>query len=457
VGGAPAASRARAIVTRAVVASGLVVLAAGAFASLRSVRAEIVEPTTPAVIALGSGGAWPTERGDASRDGRVSRLPATPTRRWVRALGNRIDWPPVVDVRDPNGTDGRVLLVTSPGGGGASETALVELDAATGNVRATTELRTPAFDGPTEALGATQIDGAAAAPIVLPDGTRVVLTMRGFAIGVRRDGGLRFRTRLGGEFGSVPRAGLAPLPSGGFVVARRPELIELDARGTIVDRVRLEVAPAIAVRPSGAIVAVTPQGDLVSWRAHRVVRTLGNFGDRATGGCIGGVAIARRGAREYAVCASDLLVEQIDLQTGDRSALLARPMVPFRTAPALGRASEIAIVLSGGTLVGASAQGLDLGPYDVPGSSTVAPAKDGGIAFATSGGEVAPILADDGAVAWAGTDGVALAHPDLPPTLVARCGGGVFAATVAGLASAGPGTLVVACATGRVELLADRP
>ena len=440
--------------SRWVAALSIAGLLALGVATLTPSHAEVVDPTIATSFGAASGGEakWASDRGGGPRAGRAQSLPMMPHLRWSRGSLGRIDWPLAVDGA------GNVVLVVAPSGGGL-EGQLVELAAANGAPLSVTKLRSP--NGDLDGLAALQPDSAAGAPIILGNGTRVVVTIRGFAVGIAPGGTVLFRTRLASELASVPRVGMAPLPGGGFAVARRPELIELDAHGTIVDRVRSDVAPFIAARDNGEVIAINNQGELYSWRAHRVPRLIGTFGDKGAssdGPCRGGLALDGSslpgGRRERAICVSESLVEQLDLVTGYRKALLPKLPVPYRTAPAIGGKGDLAVVIAGGTVLGVGALGNDLGPFDVPGAAPLSLGKDGGLAYIPALNEIAPIVADDGAIAWASADGVAIARTGVL-SKISRCGG-VFGSSTAALASAGAGTLVVACADGKVEVYADK-
>lgn len=431
---------------------GLLAIGAVSLSNTRDSRAEVVDPTAATSFGGSASAPWSSDRGGGSRNGRATSLPVMPHLRWSRGSLGRIDWPVVVD------SAGNVVLVVAPSGGGL-EGQLVELAAATGVPASVTKLRSP--NGDLEGIAALQPDSAAGAPIILGNGTRVVVTIRGYAVGVAPGGTVLFRTRLASELASVPRVGLTPLPGGGFAVSRRPEMIELDAHGVIVDRVRTDVAPFIAARDNGEIVAISNQGELFSWRAHRVPRSIGTFGDKGTssdGPCRGGLALDGSslpgGRRERAICVSESLVEQLDLVTGLRKALLPKLPVPYRTAPAIGSKGDLAVVIAGGALLGIGSLGNDLGPFDVPGAAPLSLGKDGGVAYIPALNETAPIVADDGAIAWASADGVAIARSGAV-SKITRCGG-MFGSSTTALASAGPGTLVVACADGKVELHSDK-
>ncbi len=422
-------------------------------------RAEVVDPTVATSIAVGEGGAaWANDRGGPSRAARVQSLPREPKLRWTRGVGGRLDWPAISDA------NGNVVAVVAPSGGGAAEGQLVELSGTNGNPKSAAKLRTPAASSETTLEGMLPLmaDSAAGPPVILTNGTRVVVTVRGYALGIAPGGTILFRTKLGGEIASVPRVGVAPLPNGGFAVARRPEMIELDSHGTIVDRVRIDVGPYLAVRENGEVVSVNAQGDVYSWRAHRVPRNVGSFSApiaTAEGPCRGGVVIDGVAAptkgerRERALCANEQVVEQLDLNSGVRKALMGKLPVPYRTGLSVGARGDLAITIAGGALLGIGALGNDLGPFDVPGAAPIA-MKDSGVAYIPAVGEVAPIIADDGAMAWGSSDGVAILRAGVV-SKVSRCGS-MFASSTAGLGSAGAGTLLISCIDGKVELWADK-
>ena len=421
--------------------TGLLVLAEHAIAPA---SADAIDPTVAATITIGDGGAiWPTERGSAQRDARAISLPAARALRWSHRIAARLESAPVV------AADGAVVVVGTSSGSGGIETTLFDLGALDGHERAATRID----------------DTVAAAPILLSSGLRVLITQRGDAIGVDPSGSIRFRTALGGDFSSVARVGVVPLPGGGFSVARRADLIELGGNGTIAGRVRLEVSPAIAARADGTTVGVAPTGELWLWRAGTLPRSPGTFGDRAmfavgTQVCPGGPVLDVGGSgpgahkpRAICVLAAENVVEAIDLQTGEHSPLLTKPLLPFHTTVAVGLAGDIAVGSAGGTVTGIGPGGLEYGPIDLPGMIGVFGSKDGGLSLPTTG-EIPPIVAADGAVLYGASEGIAIARAGVPATTLTQCRG-PFATTVAGVASAGPGAVVVACTEGRIELFAD--
>lgn len=434
---------------------------------VREVHADLVDPTVATSLAVGTGG---NDR-NPSRDGRVESLPVVPARRWMQSLPGRIDFPPAI-VRDGAGKGDVVVVSTMQG-----ESALVELAAKDG-AATSVKLQVPNVMLETTAAGAPKLengssDFAAAAPIVLANGTRVVVTTRGNVFGVAPTGNVVFRTKTGGALASATNVGIVPLPNGGFALQRGGELLELDAHGAVVDRTKLDVQSGLAVRESGEIVAVTAFAEVYGWRAGHVPRLLGVFGEKGSTpprclgsgqstGSTGGVAIAgahggagTAGTHERAVCVSEGRVDVLDLATGRSVSVLDKDTsgakgLPFRTAAAVGPNGEIVTVAAGGALVGLGTGGGDFGPFDVPGAAQFGlVGKDGGITFPSGGlGEIAPLVANDGAVAWGSADGVALERNGIVTKVNVRCSN-------AWLASAGAKTLVVACNDGKVELLVD--
>jgi hypothetical protein len=440
---------------RALGIAALLALAAFAFGT----GAEQLKPSVATTFAVGDGGAaFATDRGPAARNGRVSSLPSNAKLRWSVGVGTRLDWPAVVDAK------GRAVVAATHN----AEGVLVELELANGKAVSVTKLRTAAAQGEPalEGLSPLQADAAAGPVVLLASGTRVVVTIRGWALGVAPGGSVVFRTRLGGELSSVPRVGVVPLPGGGFAVARRPEVLELDAHGNVVDRVRLELSPYLAARENGEVLGVTPNGELFGVRAGRLPHRHGSFSEKGAsteGPCRGGLVLdgsekpAPGGRRERAVCVSDRLVEQVDLASGVRKALLGDAIgkLPYRAAPALAKDGTLVTPIAGGALVGLAPQGGELGPWDLPGSVPAAAfgGKDGGTAFVGSVGEVAPLVADDGAVAWGSSDGVGVLRAGVA-SRVGRCAG--FASnTLVGLSGAGPNALLLACADGKLQLVGD--
>lgn len=438
-----------------VAALGLCALAASAWlgGAVSTADADVMDPTVEKTIAIGTGGAtWATDRGSAQRNGRVESLPTLPNRKWKRNIGAAINFAPVV------ARDGAVILLVPATGAAASESTLLELSPTDGKTRQSTRIG----------------DVAAAGPVLLASGLRVVVSVRD-AIGIDAAGVIRFRTALGGSVATTGRAVIVPLPTGGFSIARAGELLELDSAGTIAGRVKLDITAPIAARDNGETVAVAPNGDLFTWRAGKVPRLVGTFGDKALqaagianvcpfgpvlDGASGSATAGKRRERALCVLGNEVLVEQLDLATGKRSAVLATPvpLLHFRTTVAVGAGGDVALGSSDGTVSGLGPTGLEYGPIDVPGAvSLLGLGKDAGIFGTASQGEFAPLVAEDGAVLFGSTDGVAIAYPTGLVSRISKCAGasGAALATVAGVASAGPHAVLLACSNGDVELIGE--
>lgn len=405
--------------------AGLVAAAATLSVSLSATtpvavaEASPLDPTVPKTVVVGTGGAlWPTARGGYGRTGRSPvALPRGGKTAWSRGLSGRVEYPPLVD------DAGTTVVVTA---GGGTEGTLVQLAPKDGKPLVTK------LDGP-----------PITAPAILGNGTRVVVTPL-YALGYGKDGVQRWKTLLEGGGNAV--VSMTPLPTGGFALLRGEEVIELDGNGVVAGRTKLAVQPRLlAAREGGEVVGVAASGDVWTWRAGKLPRLLGKFS-----ACTHGVAVIRdpSGKQESVVCASDALIDQLDVATGKRKALLGKGLFPFRTAPALDGRSTVVATSAYGVLVGTGPAG-EVGPYEVPGAQLLLPGKE--VSVALGGGEVAPIVDDAGTTLWGGSDGVAAAWPGAVPVRIAKCDG-LDLATLAGIAPVGPKAVVVACRNGRIEL-----
>lgn len=386
-------------------------------------EASPLDPTVPKTIVVGTGGAlWPTARGAYGRTGRSPvALPRGGKTVWSRGLSGRIEYPPLVD------DVGTTVVVTA---GGGTEGTLVQLSPKDGKPLV------------------TKLDGAPiTAPAILGNGTRVVITPL-YALGYGKDGVQRWKTLLEGGGNAV--VSMTPLPTGGFALLRGDEVLELDGNGVVAGRTKLAVQPRLlAARDGGEVVGVAATGEVWSWRAGKLPRLLGKFS-----ACTHGVAVVRdaSGKQESVVCASDALIDQLDVATGKRKALLGKGLFPFRTAPALDGRSTVVATSAYGILVGTGLAGEPVGPYEVPGAQLLLPGKE--VSVALGGGEVAPIVDDAGTAVWGGSDGVAAAWSGGAPVRLAKCDG-LDLTTLAGFAPVGPKALIVACRNGRIELHVD--
>jgi len=227
-------------------------------AVLRQASADVVDASMPHTMVVGAPrGHAPSERVDARRSGRTSsRLPVPAVERWRRHLGGNIDVPPVVDEA------GRVwTALTIP------EVVVVGTDGK-------------------ESLRVRIGNAAAiAAPVLTSDGTFVVVTTNGVAIGISRDGRIKFATPLGLRGRDLDVAPLAR--SDGSVVFGGRAFVELDASGAVQARAAMpeRVVGALLDGPDGAI-ATAESGAVYVFRPPNAPRRMGTFGGPVRRGAV---------------------------------------------------------------------------------------------------------------------------------------------------------------------------
>ena len=222
-----------------------------------SASAQRLDPKRPETLVVGAPrGPSPTDRVDGGRSGfSRSPLPNGPLRvSWRRAFGQPAELPAL------SLADGETAITIGRG-----------------------ELVVLAEDG-TERWRTMLGSTAASAPTQLSDGTIVIVTSAGEAVGVRR-GGVRFRTRLGGDRSVGGHASALSLEDGGVVVATATELTALDADGGV--RARAVVPESLAtplVAALGKVIAITGTGVVYGWAPGREPQRLGSFGGSVDGG-----------------------------------------------------------------------------------------------------------------------------------------------------------------------------
>jgi hypothetical protein len=222
-----------------------------------SASAQRLDPKRPETLVVGAPrGPSPTDRVDGYRSGfSRSPLPNGPLRvAWRRAFGQPTEFPAL------SLADGETAIVIGRG-----------------------EVVVLAEDG-TERWRTTLASAAASAPTQLSDGTVVVVTSGGEAVGVRR-GVVRFRTRLGGDRSVGGHVSALSLEDGGVVVATATELTALDADGGV--RARAVVPETLAtplVAALGKVIAITAKGVVYGWSPGREMQRIGSFGGPVDGG-----------------------------------------------------------------------------------------------------------------------------------------------------------------------------
>jgi len=394
-------------------AAALGIAAVYGFLPLKSGRTQPVDPTLPVQRVVGDpAGAAPTDRVDAERSGRARQLlPRMPSVVFRARVPGGIDHPVVVDER------GALI---------AAGTQLVEIDH---RGRVAWSLRTGA------AL-------PAAAPAILSDGTRVVVTAAPELFMVQRSGTLKLRKPLPGasmRFVAPP----LPLDDGGLAIAVAGELMRAEPNGELWARASLDDPVRALVRSGDAIAVVTGRGEVYSWRPPELPKRLGSFGGRIDDGA------ALSGPAKLTAVVAQTRVVDLSLVSGARANRIGDGLLVFRGPPAIMASGEIRLVSADGQLLGYDAAGREtlrvaleppvmLGDSGAPppnlfGAPPVVVDAEGRVGFVRPGLE-AGVVTSDGSVSTA--KGAACADP-------------------VSIAPAGSRRLVVACRSGLLFMLGE--
>jgi hypothetical protein len=222
-------------------------------------RADTLDPTMPRTVVVGPPrGAAPSDRLDPHRTGRArTRLPSPPVELWRRHVSGNVEQPPVVDA------DGNVLVALS-----VAEVVKLGPDA-----RELWRAR----------LGAAP---AAVPPLLLADGTLVVLTLAGAAVGLTPGGALRFVTPLGFLKRDVVDTVPVALENGDLLIAAGNAVVVLDAdgvvraRGAFDDRTSgaPERAAGAVIDAAGGALVTTASGGVYRFRPPAAPRKIGSLG-----------------------------------------------------------------------------------------------------------------------------------------------------------------------------------
>jgi hypothetical protein len=259
-------------------------------------RADVIDPSLPRTLVVGAPrGAAPSERLDAQRSGRSRTLfPATPLHRWEHHITGGIELAPVVDEHD------NVLVVgTTPDA--------IKLDS----------------EGKEVWRVRFGTSAAVVPPVLTSDGTLVIVTAAGQAVGISSAGAIRFVTALGLRGRDADTAPLA-LDDGGVIVAAGGSLVEIDRDGAVRARTALEIRPGSAdSRVTGALVQgpsteagplgavfTTESGSVFAWRPPASPRKLGNLGGFPRRGAV------ITGARTLTAVVDSRRIVDFDLPTG---------------------------------------------------------------------------------------------------------------------------------------------
>lgn len=317
--------------------AGALLIAAGGIASLSFcpalgdsaglARAEVLDATMPRTVVVGAPrGFAPSERVDPRRTGRThTRLPSPAVEVWRRQISGGIDLTPLVD------TQGNVIVAQT----------IAEI------IKLSPEGR--------EIWRARTGTGAPTAPPVLTsDGTLVVLTAAGQAMGLTPSGATRFAVPLGfrRDADTTPLA----LDDGGVLIAARQALVEIDADGAVRARTTLgeRAVGALLHGPEGALIT-TESGAVYTWKAPGTPRKIGSFG-----------GVPRRGAlvadaRTLLAVVDGRSLVALDLPTGTTQVRASAPgLGVLFDAPATVNAAGLGLVATyGGMLIGVDASGSE--------------------------------------------------------------------------------------------------
>lgn len=354
-------------------AAAAIALAAIALAGVAA-RAQRIDPNRATTRVVGPPlGPSPTDRVDGHRSGLAHVvLPGSGGAlrvAWKHSFGQSIEHPPIVLA----GGD----IVVLPGRG-----QLVVLGD-DGNERGRTSLGA-ASTGPATALS---------------DGTVVLVTSGGEAVGVRR-GIIRFRTRLGGDRTLTGRVSPLSLDDGGVVVATSNELTALDADGNV--RARAPIGEALAtplVAAQGKVIAVAASGAVYAWSPGREPVKVGSFG----GPVDGGATLAD--AHTLLAVVEGTRLAALDLDRGVAALRAAAPAGLYLGPPAVrGQTAYVLAMTPGRTFAAAiDASGHEAARTLISSPQTPTLA-DGGAAPLVAPPHAGPVVDDAGTLAFATPD-----------------------------------------------------
>ncbi len=390
-------------------------LCAAGWAALGSspAAAEHADPNLPVRIAVGAPpGHCPMGRVNPARTGRVPELPDRPKPIWHRRVRGGMALPVAVDEQ------GSIIVAA-----------------------AIAELVQVGPDGSEQWHRRLGMSVATTQPVILTDGTRVVLTALGKVWGFGPDGAERFTADLS-TLGTDPRTSPLPRADGTVAVAVGTNLVTLDRHGTIVSHVDVgERVVGALVEHDRAVLATTHTGAVYRWASPMPARRIGTF---------------RGLVREGAVRASDRsLMAVVDLEH-----LVAMDLTTGRTTtrlklyglegpPTIDKAGLAHIATTTGLLLSISASGQERRVKLMPPSATATTA-DGGVPGPVYAPASPAVLVDRaGRVAFARTDGrVGVVNADGRVRFAEKrsCG------TPLGVVPAGKKRFLVACRTGDLRL-----
>ncbi|MEZ4375020.1 MAG: hypothetical protein R3B07_29680 [Polyangiaceae bacterium] len=123
-------------------------------------------------------------------------------------------------------------------------------------------------------------------PVLLSDGTRVLLNADNQLFGFGSSGTRRFSIQLAP--GHSPSTDLLPMPDGSVVVALSTRLVRVSAEGRVLDTARTHSKVVALLGKGRDVLALTNGGDLLRWRSPHPPRRIAGLGGPPIGGVIRG-------------------------------------------------------------------------------------------------------------------------------------------------------------------------
>ena len=372
-----------------------------------SASAERLDPTVPVRWMVGHPGGYSSmQRIDAARSGR-----------------SRVPFP-----RDP------VVLfrVRLP----APLAAPLVVDAHGKFVVATIEGRITELDDGGRLEWSTLLDGAVSqSPVITVDGTRVAVTDGGQVVGLGPDGHERFQARVGGGGRSATLA----TDDDAVIVASATRLARFGPRGELQTTVETGEPVVSLVGAASPTYAATESGDVFEWTHSTGLRQVADLGGHPTSDLV------ELGRWSLLAVVRDVGLVEVDVRDGTRVVRATAAPDAFLGAPIVTPSGELRATTRAGFVLGyqGGRETLRLsvgrGTAAVPGTSV-------------SG--AGPLIDPAGVMGFATTDGsagVVLPSNEVHAVRIDGCGAPL------GVALAGPSRLAVACASGEIVVLAERP
>jgi hypothetical protein len=196
-------------------------------------------------------------RVDGKRSGCIESIPDSLKRIWRLPLRGGIEMPAAID------QDGAIVVALTLA-------EVVQVSAS----------------GVEQWRAKTGISTATVAPVILRDGTRLILNALGEAWGITPNGSIRFRVDLG-NLGRDPRVSPLPLDNSTVAIAAGPNLLILEPDGSIRAQSRAEesLVGSLLESPNG-ILGTTDSGKVILWSPPLAPKTIGTFHGNIRDGAI---------------------------------------------------------------------------------------------------------------------------------------------------------------------------